>query len=463
MNTFAKPVAHIGNGLLLGLLTLFMLALPKQDLSAASGEEIFKSLCAPCHRTDTRRTVGPGLKGVSEKRGEEWVRNWIIDNKAMIQSGDPDAVAVWEEYKIDMPPFKQISDAEMDDLILYMEVEGAKAPDAAEEGGGAAAIPTSPSPPVDSWIETFILWGIIFVILLTIVAVRLASHTKRLVESSGLYPDPHRSPNHGLTFLLILSGMLGVTWLLARGLEETEGMLNTLVFAALPYAAIGVFIVGSIIRYRNRGFQVSSLSTQFLEGKKLFWGSQPFHWGIMFLFFGHLIAFLFPRSLILWNGSPIRLLIIETSAFIFGLSALIGLILLISRRFSSKRLTVTANKMDMLVYATLLLQIGTGLGIAFFERWGSTWFAAVLTPYLRSLFVFSPEIEAVSAMPWLTQVHIVSAFFIIAIIPFTRFMHFLVVPIAYIWRSYQVVIWNWNRSMIRNSKRHTFGRKPRNH
>ncbi|MCC6684986.1 MAG: respiratory nitrate reductase subunit gamma, partial [Bacteroidia bacterium] len=82
-------------------------------------------------------------------------------------------------------------------------------------------------------------------------------------------------------------------------------MLNYLLFIALPYAALAVFIIGSIFRYRFMGFKVSSLSSQFLEGKNLFWGSQPFHWGMFFLFFGHLTAFLIPRAVIAWNGDPL--------------------------------------------------------------------------------------------------------------------------------------------------------------
>ena len=47
--------------------------------------------------------------------------------------------------------------------------------------------------------------------------------------------------------------------------------LNTFLFVAFPYAAIVVFVVGVVYRYRQKGFTVSSLSSQFLEGKKLFW------------------------------------------------------------------------------------------------------------------------------------------------------------------------------------------------
>jgi len=46
--------------------------------------------------------------------------------------------------------------------------------------------------------------------------------------------------------------------------------LNTFLFVAFPYVATFVFVVGLIYRYRQKGFTVSSLSSQFLEGKSLF-------------------------------------------------------------------------------------------------------------------------------------------------------------------------------------------------
>src|SRR3989344_5098493 len=104
---------------------------------------------------------------------------------------------------------------------------------------------------------------------------------------------------------------------------------NQLVFVIFPYASLAIFLIGSIYRYKNKGFTVSSISSQFLEGRKLFWASRPFHWGLLFLFFGHLSAFLFPRAVLAWNGEPVRLLILEITSFAFGLSALIGVTLLV--------------------------------------------------------------------------------------------------------------------------------------
>ena len=294
------------------------------------------------------------------------------------------------------------------------------------------------------------------------IAINSVMKARRFIKEYGAV-DQNKQTNFNGVFIVILAIAAGIIYLLKVGLEANVGMLNYILFSMFPYVALAIFLLGSIFRYRSRGFGVSSLSSEFLERKQLFWGSQPFHWGLLVLFFGHLIAFLFPSAILAWNGEPVRLIILEVSAFVFGLSALIGLVLLIKRRLNSSMVLIVTNKMDMIVYTTLLVQIISGLGIAYFARWGSSWFASTLTPYLISLFALNPDIAAVSAMSWIVQIHIFSAFFIIAIIPFTRFMHFLVAPIDYLWRDYQLVIWNWSRKSIRNSTAYFFGKKPENH
>jgi len=226
--------------------------------------------------------------------------------------------------------------------------------------------------------------------------------------------------------------------------------LNSFLFIGLPYAALAIFIAGTIFRYTKYGYKVSSLSSEFLEGRRLFWGSQPFHWGILFLFLGHLIGFLIPRSILLWNGHPVRLLLLEITGFIFGLSAFIGLVNLFVRRITEPRLKVVTNKMDILIELILLLQIFVGLYIAFNYRWGSSWYASVMAPYLWSIFKFNPDIQAIVALPWMVKLHIIGAYLIVLLFPFTRLVHFLVAPLHYIGRPYQIVIWYRDRKSIRN-------------
>ena len=229
-------------------------------------------------------------------------------------------------------------------------------------------------------------------------------------------------------------------------------LLNNFLFVALPYVALTIFLIGTIYRYRGTKFKFSSLSSEFLEGKKLFWGTVPFHWGIIVLFFGHLIAFLMPDAILAWNSNTLRLLILEISAFIFGLSALVGMFNLLVRRKTNPRIEVVTSKMDLLIEVILLVEIVLGLWIAYGFRWGSSWFAAVMSPYLSSIFLLNPQIEAVSAMPLVIKLHVALAYVIVLLIPFTRLVHLLVFPLSYLWRPYQKVIWNWNRKKVRNPK-----------
>lgn len=433
---------------------------------AASGEEIFKTNCTSCHALTDKVLVGPGLAGVTEKRSEEWLIKWVRNSQELIASGDADAIAIFEEFnKIQMPGYPQFSDEELAGLVAYMKEAGAAAPaaeatTAAAPASGDASTPTDSSSPATS---PYLFWLILAVAVVGFFTYRYVQNTKRKIEMMGFHPDAHKVSNYPAIFILFLAIAGGIIYVLSNLLFNNTGLTNQLAFMVFPYVAFSIFIIGSIYRYTKKGYKVSSLSSQFLEGKKLFWGSQPFHWGILILFCGHLTAFLFPRAILAWNGEPVRLLILEISSFAFGLSALLGIILLIKRRLASKSLLVVSNKMDMVVYVVLLTQIVSGLGVAFFVRWGSSWFSSVLTPYLRSIFSFNPDITAVSEMPLWIQIHVVSAFAIIAIIPFTRFMHFLVAPIDYIWRRYQLVIWNWNRKAIRSSTQHTFGKNIRNH
>ena len=238
--------------------------------------------------------------------------------------------------------------------------------------------------------------------------------------------------------------------------------LDNFTLIGLPYVALVVFLVGTISRYKMTKFSYSSLSSQFLEGRQLFWGTMPFHWGLLFLFLGHLVAFLVPRGLLAFNSHPVRLLIIEISALMFGLIVLVGLIILFVRRTANPRLRVVTTRMDIIVFVLLIVEVILGLSVALGYRWGSSWFASVLTPYLRSVMVLQPEIGAVASMPWVVKLHIILSYLIFMLIPFTRLVHLLVVPLHYIWRPYQLVIWSWDRRRVRRDDNEWSATKPTN-
>lgn len=238
--------------------------------------------------------------------------------------------------------------------------------------------------------------------------------------------------------------------------------LNNFLFIALPYIAIVLFVVGAIYRYRRTGFKYSSLSSQFLEGNVGFWGAVPFHYGLIIVLTGHLVGFFFPGALIAWNSDPIRLIILEVLALVFGLGALVGLVIMMWRRLIFDRLHAVTNKMDVVIEILVLAQIVLGVWTAVAYRWGSTWFATDLTPYLWSILTLTPNADAVIAMPVVVKLHIVGAFLITLLIPFSRLVHFLVAPFHYMWRPYQQVIWNWNRRRIRKPTTVWSEHRPKN-
>lgn len=239
-------------------------------------------------------------------------------------------------------------------------------------------------------------------------------------------------------------------------------MIDLFLFVGLPYAAIFLFFAGSILRYRYYGYSVTSHSSQFLESEKLFWGSRLFHAGIVVLLIGHIIGFLIPKSIIFLTSTPLWLLVIEITAFAFGIITFIGIVLLIIRRIQVKRLHKVTSSIDLVVYFILFAQVLTGILVAYFYRYGTSWYASSLVPYLYSLFTFSPDISIIAAMPWLIKTHTLLAFVFIGIIPFTRLIHFLVYPLAYLWRNYQLVIWNRDLKQMRRSKNTREGVKPIN-
>ena len=239
-----------------------------------------------------------------------------------------------------------------------------------------------------------------------------------------------------------------MTWIAFLDLNGLH-YLDQVLFAVLPYVAFVIFLVVTIQRYRSQAFSYSSLSSQFLENRHHFWGMVPFHYGILIVILGHVVAFLIPRQILIWNQHPLRLYVLEVSALACGLLTLIGLINIIARKFSDRKLRQVTTTADWIVYALLLLQIVSGVYVAVFARWGSSWFASSVTPYLWSLVQLNPEISYIESMPAAVKLHMVSAFLLIAFFPFTRLVHILVIPNMYLWRRPQVVRWNADRKKLR--------------
>lgn len=221
-------------------------------------------------------------------------------------------------------------------------------------------------------------------------------------------------------------------------------------FIAFPYLAVVLAIGVGIYRYLASRYTYSSLSSQLLENRKLFWGSVPWHYGITLILLAHLFAGLFPGAAALILGGRIRLLVLELTGMALALFALFGLIVLIIRRLPTNSMVRRATSyMDGIVLGFLFVQVVTGVSIAIFERWGSLWYLRTAVPWFWSLVKLHPDMSTVATLPGFVKVHFVFGFAIILLFPFTRLVHLAMFPIHYLWRPYQVVIWNHRRGRTR--------------
>ncbi len=69
---------------------------------AAKGQATYDVKCQACHSTGPNRVVGPGWKGVTERRKPEWIMNMMLNIDVMLET-DPDAQAQLEACLVRMP------------------------------------------------------------------------------------------------------------------------------------------------------------------------------------------------------------------------------------------------------------------------------------------------------------------------------------------------------------------------
>lgn len=90
---------------------------------ATSGKTVFEAKCVACHRVTDQKIVGPGLKGVTQRRSPAWILNQITNPLEMTQK-DPTAMKLLELHLVQMT-FQNVTDEESRALLEYFrEVDG---------------------------------------------------------------------------------------------------------------------------------------------------------------------------------------------------------------------------------------------------------------------------------------------------------------------------------------------------
>ncbi len=224
--------------------------------------------------------------------------------------------------------------------------------------------------------------------------------------------------------------------------------MSGFLFVGWPYVALILAVLGGLYRYFARRYTYSTLSSELLAPRSLYWGSVPWHYGIIPILLAHLFAGLFPGATIAAVSHPAALFVLELAGVGLALLCVVGIVTLFVRRLGPSLRRVTSG-MDWVLLLVLGVQVVTGAAIALFVRWGSRWYPYTATPWFWSIASLAPDPAPVVALPVLVHVHMVNGFLVFALFPFTRLVHLVTVPITYLWRPYQVVTWHGPRGARR--------------
>jgi nitrate reductase gamma subunit len=214
--------------------------------------------------------------------------------------------------------------------------------------------------------------------------------------------------------------------------------LDTFLWAILPYIALASFVVGHVWRYRRDQFTWTARSTQLLERRLLLVGSVAFHVGMLGVIGGHVVGILVPKS---WTGAiGISDHVYHWLAIVAGLATglllCLGALVLVYRRLRIDRVRATTIRSDWLMYPLLLVTIALGMlctivgGIV--DEYG---YRETVSPWFRSIFTLDPKGSLILGAPFLYQAHVVVAWLLFAVWPYTRLVHVWSIPVAYVTRS----------------------------
>ena len=220
--------------------------------------------------------------------------------------------------------------------------------------------------------------------------------------------------------------------------------LDTFLFGLYPYICLSVFLLGSLIRFDRDQYTWKSDSSQMLKAGQLRWGSNLFHVGVLFLFFGHFAGMLTPHFVyepFITAGQ--KQVLAMTAGGIAGTLAFIGVTILLHRRLSEPRIRATSKTSDIVLLVLLWLQLALGLAsvpLSAQHLDGSV--MMLLAEWAQRIVTFRPgAAELLAGVSWVFRAHIFLGMSIFLIFPFTRLAHVWsgFGTVGYLVRPYQVV------------------------
>ena len=221
--------------------------------------------------------------------------------------------------------------------------------------------------------------------------------------------------------------------------------IDTFLFGIYPYLAGAVFLIGSLIRFDREQSTWKSDSSQLLKRGQLRLGSNLFHIGILGIFFGHFVGLLTPLAVWHFLGvtAPAKQMLAIVAGGLCGALMLVGLLILMQRRYTEPRIRTTTRPMDWVVLWLLLVQLLLGLysiSVSLEHLDGGE--MVRLMTWAQHVVTFRGDAAALAAAaPLVFKIHLVLGMTIFLVFPFSRLVHIWsgFAALGYLTRAYQVV------------------------
>jgi nitrate reductase gamma subunit len=226
-------------------------------------------------------------------------------------------------------------------------------------------------------------------------------------------------------------------------MNSVQASVHNFVFTVYPYICLTVFLMGSLVRFDRDQYTWKSDSSQMLRTGSLRWGSNLFHIGILFLFFGHFVGLLTPHWLYEhFITAPQKQLFAVVSGGTAGFICFIGLSLLLHRRLVDPRIRLTSHRTDIAILLILWVQLVIGLITLPFSLGHSDGAAMMaLGDWAQRIVTLRPNADGIVGLDWPFKLHLVLGMTIFLLFPFSRLVHVWsgFATVAFLFRPHQVV------------------------
>jgi nitrate reductase gamma subunit len=215
-------------------------------------------------------------------------------------------------------------------------------------------------------------------------------------------------------------------------------------FGIYPYIALSVFFLGSLIRFDREQYTWKSDSSQLLRRGQLRLGSNLFHVGVLFLFFGHFVGMLTPHFVYEpFMSAGAKQILAMVSGGTAGVLAFIGLTLLLHRRLTEPRIRATSKTSDIVILLLLWLQLLLGLAtIPLSAQHLDGSMMIRLAEWGQRIVTFrGGAVELLEGAGWVFKTHLFLGMTIFLVFPFTRLVHVWsgFAATTYVVRAWQLV------------------------